>query len=306
MTDADTGFDAALDRLYGAALDEFVATRDALAKELRAGGDRETAAAVKKARKPSVAAWAVNQLARRHPDEVTALLEATEQLRRAQRRAVSGAGAGGLREAAAEQRAAVARLVERAGALLEETGHGGGAQLDRVASTLQAAPAGADTAERLARGRLERDLEPAGFGELEGLTLLTGDPGGDAPAATAAQVPTASAEPAPKAPAGQKEAAAGARRLEEAEAERERLRHDADAARDQAVRARAEADGAERTARQAAEAAARAMSAAKAAAQRAAAAEKAAEHAGRRAEAAAEAVAGARRALAAALARLEQ
>jgi hypothetical protein len=50
--------DPSVDRLYELPLDEFVAARDALAKERKDP-------AVKKLRKPTVPAWAVNQLARR-------------------------------------------------------------------------------------------------------------------------------------------------------------------------------------------------------------------------------------------------
>ena len=53
-----------VDQLYGGPPDEFIARRDARAKELRKGGDRAAADAVKKLRKPSVSAAAVNRLAR--------------------------------------------------------------------------------------------------------------------------------------------------------------------------------------------------------------------------------------------------
>ena len=48
------------DDLYGLPLGEFTATRDALAARLKAAGDKEAAAEVKRARKPSVPAWAAN------------------------------------------------------------------------------------------------------------------------------------------------------------------------------------------------------------------------------------------------------
>ena len=47
-----------IDELYGLPLEDFVAQRDALAKRLRADGDRDAAAAVKKLPKPTRAAWA--------------------------------------------------------------------------------------------------------------------------------------------------------------------------------------------------------------------------------------------------------
>jgi len=58
-----------IDDLYGLPLERFTPERDALAKELAAGGDRAGAARVKALRKPVVAAWAVNALAREDPPE---------------------------------------------------------------------------------------------------------------------------------------------------------------------------------------------------------------------------------------------
>ena len=61
--------------LYGLPLDEFVKARDTLAKELRKAGKTEAADEVKALRKPSVSAWTVNQLARRYPQELKALVK---------------------------------------------------------------------------------------------------------------------------------------------------------------------------------------------------------------------------------------
>src|SRR4051812_17139068 len=56
-----------IDELYTVDPSEFVARRNALAKELRAAGDRDAAAEVSKLRRPTVVAAALNQLARRNP-----------------------------------------------------------------------------------------------------------------------------------------------------------------------------------------------------------------------------------------------
>jgi hypothetical protein len=56
--------DAEAERLYGLPLDEFTAARDARARELRRDGEREKAAEVAALRKPVLAAWLVNMLAR--------------------------------------------------------------------------------------------------------------------------------------------------------------------------------------------------------------------------------------------------
>ena len=64
------------DDLYGLPLDRFTDERNALAKRLRQEGRRDEAAGVSKLRKPSLAAWAVNQLVRTQKREVSGLFKA--------------------------------------------------------------------------------------------------------------------------------------------------------------------------------------------------------------------------------------
>src|SRR3954454_13095717 len=104
--------------LYALPLERFTPERNALAAELRSEGDAEGAAAVKALRKPSAAAWAVNQLVRAEPDLVEALLGAGGELRQAHRQAASGKRAEQLRAAADAERSAVEQLMARAPAVL--------------------------------------------------------------------------------------------------------------------------------------------------------------------------------------------
>src|SRR4051812_40117151 len=104
--------------LYALPLERFTAERNALAAELRSDGDAQGGATVKALRKPSAAAWAVNQLVRAEPDLVEALLGAGGELRQAHRQAASGRGAEQLRAAAEAERAAIEQLMERAPAVL--------------------------------------------------------------------------------------------------------------------------------------------------------------------------------------------
>ncbi|MFL6185898.1 MAG: hypothetical protein ACJ745_13955, partial [Actinomycetes bacterium] len=53
--------------LYRLPPGEFVAARDQLARQLRAAGGREAARRVAALRRPSISAWAANQLARAAP-----------------------------------------------------------------------------------------------------------------------------------------------------------------------------------------------------------------------------------------------
>src|SRR4051812_45311166 len=95
--------DEVVDELYGAPPDEFISRRDARAKELRKT-DRAAADALKRLRKPSVAAAAVNRLARDAPEHVDALMGAGEALRQAQ---FGGGDRDAIRDAAREEREAV-------------------------------------------------------------------------------------------------------------------------------------------------------------------------------------------------------
>ncbi len=76
--------------LYGLPLADFTKARDELARRLRREGRRDDAEAVKALRKPTVAAWALNQLARRRPGDVERLLATGERLREAQEALLAG------------------------------------------------------------------------------------------------------------------------------------------------------------------------------------------------------------------------
>jgi hypothetical protein len=158
------GADERSARLYGLPLEEFTAERNALAAELRAAGDGAGAAAVKSLRKPTAAAWAVNQLVRAEPDLVEALLGAGGELRQAHRQASSGKGAEQLRAAAHAERAAVEQLMERAPAVLGRMV--GAALADSIRNTLHAASSDDEARERVASGTLVTEMRPVGLGPL--------------------------------------------------------------------------------------------------------------------------------------------
>src|SRR5918998_1397371 len=143
-----------IDDLYGLPLDEFTAARNALAKELAKAKDPR-AAEVKGLAKPSVAAWAVNQLARRRRKDVDALLDAGARLREAQAGALGGGDPAELREALRAERDAVARLTAAAEEVLEDAGHSASVQTqNRISDTLRAAAVDDAGRELLAAGRL--------------------------------------------------------------------------------------------------------------------------------------------------------
>ncbi len=154
-----------VDELYGAQLDEFTALRDKRAKELRKG-DRAAADAVKRLRKPSVPAWAVNQLSRRAADDVKALLAAGEALREAQ---LGGGDREVIRSASKDERAAVDRLVGEAEGALKDAGRSASAAaLDDVRETLHAAASDDETRDLIERGRLIEARQAVGLGGAGG------------------------------------------------------------------------------------------------------------------------------------------
>lgn len=210
--------------LYGAPLEEFVARRDALAKELRASGDRDGAAAVKKLPKPTRAAWAVNRLVRDRPDEIRALLTAGKTLEGAQQQLLEGADREVLRDAAEAAR----RLVE---ALAVASGADGATQ-DKVRATLHAATVDGDVRAEVAEGRVVKERAAAGFGGLDALSAggatraraRSGAPAKGRPTAKrAAARPGAASAPQAAKPKGPTKAQRDAlRRANEAEARAER------------------------------------------------------------------------------------
>jgi hypothetical protein len=164
-----------VDELYLLPAGEFIAARDRLAAKLAAAKQRERARAVKTLRRPSVAAWVVNQLAHRHAPALRRLIAAGEVLRRAQRRVVSGGSADALRAAAKRRQEALRDLRSLAGPILREVGSA--PHLDDVLATLEAASIDPAAATAVTSGRLTRELpRPSGFGEASPLTLIVSRP----------------------------------------------------------------------------------------------------------------------------------
>jgi hypothetical protein len=168
------------DELYGLSLDRFVSERGALAKALRADGHRAEADQVSHLRKPSVAAWAVNQLVRGQRAAFAEMLDAGDALRRAQADVLAGHGErGALRVAGERERAAVATLTKAARGLLSGDGHElGDAIISRVGDTLHAAAVDVTARAQVRDGRLVRELQHVGFSVGDGI-VAPPSPGGN-------------------------------------------------------------------------------------------------------------------------------
>lgn len=207
-------YDEALAALYQAPLRSFVEERKRLAAELKASGDAAAGARLTKLARPTLSAWAVNQLWWHARSQFEQLFRSAEQLR------------SGDLSATTSHRDAISELRVCAGALLAEAGHAANEPtLRRVATTLSALAAHGGF-EPDPPGALSADRDPPGFQAL-----------GIAPAPEAAERPRA--EPAAPPAAGRSDreaselaaeqarareaAAAERRRLEQQQAERQRL-----------------------------------------------------------------------------------
>jgi hypothetical protein len=228
--------DEAIDELYGADLDAFTAERTRLARELRGGGSRDEALELQQLRKPTTAAWALNQLARRNRREVDLLLDAGHRLREAQAAALRGDERESFEHARTTEREALRRLNQEAERLLrEERGGASPAVLSQIDETLRAAAISEDGRERLARGRFTAPLVPEGFEALAGLVPDTPSPRREREAPSAGDEKRRLREAQKRV----RELDAAAR---EAEQRAEQLRERADVAEREAEAARAKAD----------------------------------------------------------------
>ncbi|MET8005904.1 hypothetical protein [Nonomuraea glycinis] len=197
-------------RLYALAPSEFTAARTSEAAAAKRAGDAALARRIAGLRRPTVSAWAVNRVAREHPDELDELLSLGQELRAAWQ---------------AQDAAALAELTRRRGEvtgrlarLIRQSGEVSAAAAAEVDQTLDAAVVDAAAAEEVRRGRLVKPLSYSGF----------------APAPAAGRRPAGRK----KSTAVDEEARAGKRA--EAEAERARERQEAE------VRERQEAEAAHR------------------------------------------------------------
>jgi hypothetical protein len=235
--------ESALDELYAAPLDGFTSMRNAFAKQI--GG--EEGARIKALKKPNTAAWGLNQLARKHPDELDEFVTVTDKLRRAQRKAMSGGRASDLRAATDERNRVSGRLTKLVARILTDAGLGASAStLSDVRESFIAAASDDAGAELLRKGSLTRQLEPGALVDVGGLTLV---PDADADEADEPETDRSKLKAAREARDEARSALKGAREaLKQANREAERLEIDADEAAKAAKRAHEKADFARRAA----------------------------------------------------------
>jgi hypothetical protein len=243
--------------LYGLPLEEFTPARDALAKQLKASGRKDEAAEIKSLRKPSVAAWALNRVAREHSEAVDQLRGAGADLREAQEEAMSG-DVGRLRDASRGVAEEVDRVAGLAADVLRAAGRPvSAAQQEKIVATLRTAAVDDEAGDALARGVLVEELESTGFSLLGPGSGTVSAPSRPSTKTPASATPSGDgdsiktlpgAERPPKKPKASKEA------LEAVEAARRELRRCDAEAEMAATRARRRAERAETAAKRAVEA----------------------------------------------------
>ena len=161
---AATALSAALAELYAVTPDEFVATRTRLVQEAKAAGDVALAKALGRARRPTVAAWAVNAVVREHPDQAERLQELGHRLRAAQAQLDVAA----MTELRKERDHLLGTWADDADAAGRRAGRPLSAAVGQeVRATLIAALAGEEATQAVLSGQLTRALSYSGFGAVD-------------------------------------------------------------------------------------------------------------------------------------------
>ena len=171
-----------LDALFRLPVAEFTAARNALAVQLKKGGRRDESDRVKALLKPSITAWAVNQLYWQHREAFDRLIATGQRFREAQTSGRAGKIAD-MREALDARREALSHLSDLATALLRDGGSSPTPEtIHRISTTLEALSAYASFSDDLRPGRLTRDVDPPGFDSFAslipsaGMTKVTKEP----------------------------------------------------------------------------------------------------------------------------------
>lgn len=151
------------EELYGLLPEEFMAARTAAVKAAKDDGDRDLAKAIQNLRRPTVAAWSVNLLARRRTELVEQVVSLGGSLREAQAMLQGQA----LRDLTRQRRQLVAAVTQEVRALAAAEGQKlSDAAVRQVEETLQAAMADPAAAEAVRSGLLAQPMASTGLESL--------------------------------------------------------------------------------------------------------------------------------------------
>ena len=163
-----------IDDLFKLPVAEFTSARNALAARLKKEGRPNDAERVKLLAKPSVSAWAVNQLYWDHRDAFDQLIATGKRFRHGPTSRRTGKGAD-MRESLDARRDALVQLSELATDLLRDAGHNPSQDtIRRVTATLEALSAYALLPDGPTPGRLTNDVDPPSFESLASLMSIGG------------------------------------------------------------------------------------------------------------------------------------
>ena len=156
-----------VDALFQLPLAEFTGARNTLATGLKKSGRGDEAVRVKALAKPSISAWAVNQLYWDHREEFDQLIALGGRIHKAQQ---SGKVAE-MRTALDARRETLTELSDLATSVLRDAGNNPAPDtIHRITTTLEGISAYASRGDGPRPGRLTNDVDPPGFESLAGFS----------------------------------------------------------------------------------------------------------------------------------------
>ena len=158
-----------VDALFKLPYAEFTGARNELAARLKREGRANDSNLIKKLTKPSISAWAVNQLHWKHREAFDRLLSSSQRFRQSQTSHPATRMAD-LRGSLDARREALSQLSDLAAVLLREAGHNPTPDtIHRITTTLEALSAHATLSGGPTPGRLTEDVDPPSFASLASL-----------------------------------------------------------------------------------------------------------------------------------------
>ena len=160
----DLDLDGAVGELYGLPPEDFLAARRTLAAQAKADKETGLAKAIESIRKPTAAAWAINQLVRARPADIDRLVELAAGLHDAQEK-MDGAA---MKSLGRERTTLIDELVRATAEVARDAGGSLSMPVaNQVRETFVAALATTAAAEAVGSGQLTRALSYAGFGDVD-------------------------------------------------------------------------------------------------------------------------------------------
>ena len=160
----DLDLDGAVGELYGLPPEDFLAARRTLAAQAKADKETGLAKAIESIRKPTAAAWAINQMVRARPADIDRLVELAAGLHDAQEK-MDGAA---MKSLGRERTTLIDELVRATAEVARDAGGSLSMPVaNQVRETFVAALATTAAAEAVGSGQLTRALSYAGFGDVD-------------------------------------------------------------------------------------------------------------------------------------------